>query len=162
LQVKPHKDRAVAEYLEMREIEYFAPMIRVKPKNPRSAKQRPYFPGYLFIHVNLHLEGQQAYSWLPGTRGLVSFDDEPAVVSTHLVDEIQRRLAQLNAQGGIEHVDFQKGDRVRIVSGPFAGYDAIFDVQLSGKERVQVLLRFLSSQPQPVQLDQIDIEKTRR
>jgi transcriptional antiterminator RfaH len=162
LRVKAHKERSVAEYLRTREVELFAPTIRVKPKNPRSAKERPYFPGYLFIHVNLQEEGLQSFSWIPGTRGLVTFGDDPAIVSANLIQELQNRIAQLNAQGGLKSVDFHKGQRVRIVSGPFEGYEAIFDMRLSGKERVQVLLRFLSNHPQPIQLDVTDIEKSRR
>jgi transcription elongation factor/antiterminator RfaH len=162
LRVKPHKERSVVEYLRTREVELFAPAVRVKPKNPRAAKKRPYFPGYLFVYTDLQEEGQQAFSWIPGTHGLVTFDNEPAIVPSHLIHELQNRIAQLNAQGGLEALDFKKGQRVRIVSGPFEGYEAIFDMRLSGKERVQVLLRFLSEHPQPVQLDMTDIEKSNR
>ena len=161
LRVKPHKERSVVEYLQSQEVDLFAPTIRVKPKNPRAAKKRPYFPGYLFVHADLQEEGQQAFSWIPGTHGLVAFGDEPAVVPSHLILELQNRIAQLNAQGGLESVDFKRGQHVRIVSGPFEGYEAIFDMRLSGKERVQVLLRFLSDHPQPVQLNVTDIEKSK-
>jgi transcription elongation factor/antiterminator RfaH len=162
LRVKPHKERSVVEYLQAREVELFAPTVRVKPKNPRAAKKRPYFPGYLFVHADLKEEGQQAFNWIPGTHGLVAFDDEPAIVPAHLIHELQQRIAQLNARGGVETVDFKKGQRVRIVSGPFEGYEAIFDMRLSGKERVQVLLRFLSDHPQPVQLSMTDIENSKK
>jgi len=162
LRVKPHKERSVVEFLQSREVELFAPTVRVKPKNPRAAKRRPYFPGYLFVYADLQAEGVHALSWIPGTHGLVAFDDEPAIVPSHLIHELQHRIAQLDAQGGLEAVDFKRGQRVRIVSGPFEGYEAIFDMRLSGKERVQVLLRFLSDHPQPVQLNVTDIEKSKR
>ncbi len=162
LRVKPHKERAVAEYLKLREATYYAPFIRVKPINPRAAKQRPYFPGYLFVHADLETLGQQAFSWIPGTRGLVTFGEEPAIVPEPLIHELQQRLTQLNAQGGIEQVKFQKGEHVQVVSGPFAGYEAIFDMQLSGKERAQVLMRFLSDHPQPVKLNLADIQKVKK
>lgn len=159
LRVKPHKERAVAEFLQTRDVTFYAPLIRVKPVNPRSAKERPYFPGYLFVEADLQAEGQQAFSWIPGSRGLVSFGEEPAIVPNNLIHELRQRLVQLNAHGGLERVEFHKGERVRIVSGPLAGYDAIFDMRLSGKERVQVLMRFLSDQPQPIKLNVTDIQK---
>ncbi|MCB8943114.1 MAG: hypothetical protein H6658_05115 [Ardenticatenaceae bacterium] len=161
LRVKPHKERAVTKYLQTREATYYAPLLRVKPVNPRAAKERPYFPGYLFVKADLKVEGQQAFSWIPGTHGLVTFGDEPAIVPANLIHEIQQYLAGLNAQGGIVQDGFQKGDAVRVVSGPFVGYEAIFDMRLSGKERVQVLMRFLSDYPQPVQLHVQDIQKAR-
>ena len=162
LRVKPHKERAVTEYLQLREVTFYAPLVRVKPVNPRAAKERPYFPGYIFVQADLAAEGQQAFSWIPGTHGLVTFGEEPAIVPTNLIHEIRQRLAQLNAQGGLEKVEFHKGEAVRVVSGPFTGYEAIFDMQLSGKERVQILLRFLSDHPQPVQLDITDIQKVKK
>jgi len=38
------------------------------------------------------------------------------------------------------------------------GHEAIFDTHMADKDRVQVLLSFLSSYPQPLQLDAEDIE----
>jgi hypothetical protein len=35
-------------------------------------------------------------------------------------------------------------------------------MQLSGNERVQVLMRFLSDQPQPVKLNITEIQKTKK
>jgi transcriptional antiterminator RfaH len=161
LSVKPHKERAVHQLLNAREVEVFFPTIRVKPKNPRAAKIRPYFPGYMFVYADLRDMGRNAFSWTPGTRGLVSYGGEPAVVPPGLIQELKQRLAEIEAKGGLMRATLKKGDRVRIVSGPFEGYEAIFDMHMPGKERVQVLLAFLSSQPKALKLDPEDIEKLR-
>ena len=156
LHVKPHKERASEQLLINREVETFLPLIKVKPKNPRAAKKRPYFPGYLFLRADLDQLGHNAFTWLPGTRGLVSFGGDPAVVPTSLVEELKARLADLEA---VSQVPFKQGEKVKITDGIFAGYEAIFDRQLPGSERVQVLLAFLSSHPQRVKLDVEQIEK---
>ncbi len=65
---------------------------------------------------------------MPGTLGLVSFDGIPASVPTNLILELQERLAEIEAAGGLELAGLKAGDRVRIVEGPFAGYEAIFDM----------------------------------
>ncbi|MCP5094530.1 MAG: hypothetical protein GY943_03130 [Chloroflexi bacterium] len=158
LQVKPHKERAVFQRLETQDVEIFFPTIKVKPKNPRAAKQKPYFPGYLFIRADLDAQGNNAFSWIQGARGLVSFGDAPAVVPDPLIDELKTRLVEINAmQTG--RLDVKSGERVRITSGPFATFEAIFDRHLPGSERVQVLLAFLSKHPQSVKLNETDIEK---
>jgi transcription antitermination factor NusG len=159
LNVKPHKERSVHELLTARDVEVFFPTIKVKPKNPRASKVRPYFPGYMFVQADLADLGANAFSWTPGTRGLVSYGGEPAVVPSALIAELQHRLAELQEKGAFALDVFKHGDRVRIVKGPFEGYDAIFDAHLPGKERVQVLLAFLSTQPKPLKLDPEDIEK---
>ena len=159
LRVKPHKERFVRQQLEAQGATVYFPAVKVKPVNPRAATIRPYFPGYLFVQVDIEAEGVDAYRWLPGVHGLVMFGGVPAVVQESLITALRERLKQIEAAGGLAQAQFQPGDRVRIVSGPLAGYEAIFDAQLSGKERVQVLLAFLSAQPKPVKLDVKDIRK---
>jgi transcription antitermination factor NusG len=159
LRVKPHKDRTVNERLHGWDIQTYMPLVRVKPKNPRAAKYKPYFPGYLFIYADLEVVGTNTLNWMPGGMGLVSFDGAPATVPENLINELKKRLAQIEAAGGLTMVDLKPGDKVRIVEGPLSGYEAIFDMRLPGKERVQVLLSFLSQYPQPVELDAGDIKK---
>lgn len=159
LRVKPHKERAVCDLLQTQAEMVFFPTIQVKPVNPRAARIRPYFPGYLFVQADLAEVGVNAFSWLPGTRGLVSFGGVPAVTPDNLIAELRQRLRQIEANGGLVNGRYHQGDRVRIISGPFAGYDAIFDAHLPGAERVRVLLAFLSHHPQPVKLNVAHISK---
>lgn len=159
LRVKPHKEKAVFQQLQAQDAEIYFPSISVKPKNPRSAKSKPYFPGYMFLKANLEEIGQNAFSWIPGTQGLVSFGDTPAIVPAALITELKQKLDALNKAVESNKLDIKKGDRVRITEGPFAGFDAIFDMQLPGNERVQILLAFLSNHPHTIKLSQDAIEK---
>ena len=147
LHVKPHKERFIHERLRSpeglpylgesglgRPIDVFFPSVRVKPKNPRAAKIRPYFPGYLFVQADLEA----------------------------LINELRLRIAQIEEAGGWIESTLAPGDSVRIVSGPFAGYEAIFDAQLPGFDRVQVLLAFLSHHPQRIQLDIENVERIKK
>ena len=63
--------------------------------NPRSRTTRPYFPGYLFVRVKLAEVGQTAFSWMPYSQGLVSFDDTPAEVPDALVQAIRKRVDEV-------------------------------------------------------------------
>ena len=159
LHVKPHKERIVNKHLRSLQIETYFPKLDVKPQNPRAARQRPFFPGYLFVRVNLAEMGSNALRWTPGVHGLVEFGGEPAVVPAHLVHELKQRLVRLQASGGQPVSEFQPGDHVRIINGPLAGYEAIFDLRLDGQQRVQVLLAFLSRHPHPLRLNASDIRK---
>jgi transcriptional antiterminator RfaH len=159
LRAKPHKERSVLKYFENEGHDAFLPMVRVTPKNPRASKWRPFFPGYMFIHVDLEAIGANFINWTPGAHGLVEFGGEPAVVPPNLIDELQRRVHSINREGGLLFDGLKKGDRVRIVKGPLEGYEAIFDERLAEKDRVQVLLAFLSKYPQPTKLHADDIAK---
>ena len=159
MHVKPHKEKAVYRLLQAQEVEVFFPSLIVKPVNPRSAKERAYFPGYLFVRVDLAAEGTDAYRWLPGAHGLVKVGGETAVVQASLINDIKAHLQAIQTAGGLNLAEIQAGDRVHIMEGPFAGYEGIFDAYLPSNQRVQVLLAFLSRHPQPVKLDAGAIRK---
>ena len=143
---KPRHELQVASYLSSKGFEVFHPTLRVKPVNPRASTLRSFFPRYLFVHSDLAATGSGVLQWTPGAVGLVEFDGEAALIPESFISELRRRVAAINAAGGIELEGLKKGDPVRITHGPFAGHDAIFDMRLSGEERVQVLLRWLGQE----------------
>jgi transcriptional antiterminator RfaH len=157
---KPRRERFVTEQLTSQGLEVFFPAVKVHPINPRSARERAYFPGYLFAHVDLVAIGVNKLRWMPAAVGLLEFGGEPAVVPEALITQLRRRVASIQAAGGIVFADLKAGDTVKITSGPFAGYEAIFDLRLKGAERVRVLLELLRRQV-AVELDAGSIRKLR-
>jgi len=53
LHSKPNQELLLWNQLQLREVESYFPRLVRKPVNPRSRRWAPYFPGYLFIHVDL-------------------------------------------------------------------------------------------------------------
>jgi len=163
LQTHPRKEDALWNELEARNIEVFYPYVRVKPVNPRSRKVRPYFPGYLFVHLDLDVLGTSFLRWMPHTRGLVSFDSQPATVPDALVHALKRKMEELQVERQDLLPGVQRGDRVQIDAGPFEGYLAVFDARLPGSERVRVLLKMLNDRQLSVEMvaDQVRMLKKR-
>jgi transcriptional antiterminator RfaH len=163
LRSKPRKEDVVWRQAVSRGFETFYPRLRVTPVNPRSRKLRPYFPGYLFVNVDLEEVGRSVFQWMPHSMGLINFGGEPAVVPPHLIDAIRKRVEEINAAGGEVFDGLEPGDTVRISEGPFKGYEAIFDARLPGSERVRVLLELLGTQRQvPVELDASNIQQKKK
>lgn len=152
LHSKPRKEEFLAEQLELRRIEAYAPHIRVQVVNPRARKVRPYFPGYIFIHTDLEQTMLSSLRYLPGSTGLVAFGGEPAHVPDGLIHAIQRRVDEINSAGGELFDALNSGETVVVQSGPFSGYEAIFDHRLPGTERVRVLLKLLHDRRIPLDL----------
>ncbi len=159
---KPNKEEFLAGQLTAYGIKVFYPRIRVKPVNPRARKLKAYFPSYLFVYVDLGLVNLSTLQWMPGAINLVSFDGVPASVPESLINAVERQVEHINtSQKNMLH-GLKPGDLVTIQDGPFAGYEAIFDGQISGRERVRVLLSFLQKRQIPVELRESQIERVKR
>src|SRR5271157_1421041 len=143
LHSKPNKEEFLYDQLQANRLEAFCPHIRVQPVNPRARKIKPYFPGYVFVLLDLENVKTSALAWMPGANGLVSFDGHPANVPENLVHAIRRRVNEINTAGGELLESLRPGETVVIQDGPFAGYQAIFDSRSSGADRVRVLLTLL-------------------
>jgi transcription antitermination factor NusG len=159
LRSKPRKEDVLWRHLRAGGYKVYYPQLRVHPVNPRSRKLIPYFPGYMFIEVDIEQVGLSTFQWMPYTIGLVNFDNEPAIVPDNLIHEITKRVNELAVSGGELFDGLHSGDSVVISNGPFAGYNAIFDTRISGSERVRVLIQMLSDRRIPVELRSGQIEK---
>jgi transcriptional antiterminator RfaH len=159
---KPRKEVVLWRQLLERDIEVFFPRVRVNPVNPRSRKIRPYFPGYLFVRTDIEEVGLSTFQWMPHAIGLILFGGEPAYVPDALINAIRKRVDEINEAGGELFDGLKRGEPVRVHEGPFAGYEAIFDERVSGKERVRVLLKLIDDREMLVELDAGMIERKKK
>jgi transcriptional antiterminator RfaH len=159
---KPNKEDFLSSQLTAYGIQVFYPRIRVKTVNPRARKVKPYFPSYLFVHVNLEEVSPSTLHWMPGAVNLVSFDGQPAPVPDTLISAVERQIDQINASQENMLNGLKPGDPVLIQGGPFAGYEAIFDGRISGRERVRVLLTFLQNRHLPVEIRENQIGRVKK
>ena len=159
---KPNKEEFLAEQLAAYGIRFFHPRIRVKTVNPRACKVKAFFPSYLFVEVDLETTSASTLHWMPGAVNLVTFDGMPAPVPDTLISAIERQVEQINASQENFVKGLKLGDVLVILGGSFAGYEAIFDGHLSGRERVQVLLNFLQKRQLPLELGEQEISRAKR
>lgn len=149
---KPNREEFLARELESRNLAYYYPRLRANPVNPRARRFKPYFPGYLFIHIDLDQVNTSTLERIPGAANLVSFGGEFSYVPDNIILAIRRKVDEVNEQGGERVAELHQGDRVEIERGPFAGYTAILDATLPGSERVRVLLQMLARRELPVEM----------
>ncbi|PKO15502.1 MAG: hypothetical protein CVU39_11355 [Chloroflexi bacterium HGW-Chloroflexi-10] len=158
----PNKEDLLFKQIESHGFEAFFPRIRVNPVNPRARKIRAYFPGYLFVNVDIEEVGISIFNWMPYSKRIISFGGEPSKVPETLILAIKQKLEVINEKGGEQFTDLNHGDTVNIAHGPFEGYEAIFDTRLAGSERVRVLLKMLSDHYVPVELNVGYIQKKKK
>jgi transcriptional antiterminator RfaH len=139
VRTKTGKERWVNDQLSETLPEVFLPLLQAR--TPRWGKMAwsiiPLFPCYVFARFDL----QRSYfdvKYLPGVQGIVSAGSDPLVVPFYVIEEIRRR--GVDGVIKLEEKAFDNGERVRVVEGPFRGFEAIFDRYLSGADRVAILL----------------------
>lgn len=145
---KPKHEDTVAESLRKAGLEVFNPKLRQKKYRQGAFKTvvGPLFPCYLFVRFE-----PLAYSWMiKYTRGVrkVVGGDSPWPVADEIVEFIK-----CNEEEGavtVKQPDFRCGDKVAIKEGPLQGLCGIFEKELSGQERVILLLNTIEYQARVV------------
>jgi transcriptional antiterminator RfaH len=144
VQTKQAKERWVRDQLAEIVPEAFLPLL--KTRVPRWGRPTwsvaPLFPRYVFARFEFETQYFDV-RYVPGVRQLVSAGRDPLVVPESIIDEIKRR--QVDGLVQIQEKPFATGESVRVVEGPFSGFEAIFERYFSGAERVAVLLSSVES-----------------
>jgi len=143
LRCKPNMEFSVWNQLLDRDVETYFPTLRVKPVNPRSRKEVPFFPGYLFVQGTVDQFYQKKVIWMPGALRLVSFDGVPAPIAETLISGIKNQVERMNERARQTKPQFEPGQRVWVEDGEMAGFAAVFEKCVNGHERVCVLLEMM-------------------
>ncbi len=144
-QCQPHRERGAAVHLKRQDYETFLPM-RVRTR--RHARRidtvlRPYFPGYIFISLDLEADEWRPINGTFGVVRLVMGGDRPAPVPYGIVEALK---ASCNDSNILEWQPLlSPGDAVRVATGPFADIVGTLD-RLDGAARVRVLLNLLGGE----------------
>ena len=155
---KPMKESLLWEQLNLHQIESYYPCLRLEPVNPRARKVKPYFPRYVFGHLDWEQFNFAKLQWMPGVAGIVSFGGIPSQIPDNLIGAIRRRVEEINEAGSNFVNALRSGTAVTIQAGPFKSYEAIFDAHISGEDRVRVFLKLLSRQHIPLELPRSQIQ----
>ncbi|MFA4966995.1 MAG: transcription termination/antitermination protein NusG [Candidatus Margulisiibacteriota bacterium] len=100
-------------------------------------KKRKMFPGYVFIEMMLDDESWYAIRQAPGVARFIGTKVKPTPVSDR---EMQRVLKQIGIKKEKLEVAFEKGEIVRVISGPFRGYTGVVDEINAEKGKLKVLI----------------------
>lgn len=139
---KPHREEGAQKQLEAQGFQTFLPRYRKTIRHARrlTTVSAAFFPRYLFVALDVH---RHAWRSVNGTFGVVSLlmdDVFPRPVHRGVVKSLYQACDDdgfLHAGGSLE-----LGDRVRVLSGPFAELIGEL-IRIDGDRRVQVLLRLM-------------------
>lgn len=102
----------------------------------RVEKIRKMFPGYVFLEMVLD---EMSWYQIRQTQGVARFIGTKVSPTPVSDKEMQRVLKQLGKEEKLE-ITFEKGEGVRVISGPFRGYTGTVDEVNGEKGKLKVLI----------------------
>lgn len=158
LQLKPNGLKIAQANLARQGYRTFMPM-REKTQQSKQRLQnvkRPLFPGYLFFGFE---EGQVNWRSVTNTRGVTRVVTGTAGQPTPIPTEVVDGLINATTQNGILMTtsEYQAGDSVSVINGPFAGWLA--EVTATDDQGRVKLLIDLMGRKTPVAMAGMDVEK---
>ena len=138
----------------------FAVMVpkekQIEIKNgKRKIVDRKIFQGYCLVEMKLTEETWYIVRNTPGVTGFVGSGTEPTPVSDAEIKKIKKRM-------GVEEpkhqIDFEEGEVVSVVDGPFTGFDGTISEIDTVKGKIKVMVSMFGRDT-PVELDALQVKK---
>jgi transcription elongation factor/antiterminator RfaH len=149
VQTRPRSESIALCHLARQQFVTFCPRIQRNQRLGRHQVQQlqPYFPGYVFVELDLARDRWRSINGTIGVVRLVAFGEasvaSPVPLPTGFVEQLQRLSGEAGEVRFAEHL--KPGQAVRVVGGPFDQLCGRLS-SVSGLERVTVLLEVLSRQ----------------
>jgi len=143
---KPRGEFRAAQQFEQQGFGVYLPTELKLIRHARNMEKaaRPFFPGYLFLHLASSERRWTAIRSTPGAVGAVRFGTNYPPVPDTFIDMLRAREDEAGfVDASDESVSpFKKGERIRVRDGAFSGVQGIF-LGCSGEQRAMVLLEML-------------------
>ena len=125
----------------------------------RQQVQRKVFPGYILVRMDLNDESWGAVRNTPGVTGFVGATSRPSPLT---VDEVVKILVpateKKEARPTVKVVDFEVGESVTVMDGPFATLPATISEISPDAQKVKVLVSIFGRET-PVELSFSQVSK---
>lgn len=144
IRTKARDEQRACQHLLLRGVEPYCPRILLPPWHRRAPRRPvPLFPGYVFVRCALGFH-QRAIRYCPGVLCTLAFEGQVATVEEPVIAELKRREAEHGFILPPEDLRrIQANSTVRVMSGPFRGYEAVFTGYLRGGDRAMLLMHML-------------------
>ena len=125
----------------------------------RKQVKRNVFPGYVLVRMDLTDESWSVVRNTPGVTGFVGHGHNPSPLS---LDEVEGILAPRPSKKGekpeIKMVDFEVGESVTVMDGPFATLPASISEIMPEQAKLKVLVSIFGRET-PVELSFAQVQK---
>jgi transcription termination/antitermination protein NusG len=123
----------------------------------KRTSSRKFYPGYILVQMHLNDETWHTVRNTAKVTGFVGGEVKPSPVPD---EEAERIILQM--EEGVSRpkprYQFEEGDEVRVIDGPFNNFQGIVEEVKPDKEKLRILITIFG-RPTPVELEFIQVNK---
>lgn len=123
-------------------------------------KERVYFPGYIMVHANLTGELPHIIKSVTGVIGFLgeTKGGDPVPLRKSEVNRMLGKVDELAVQNENVAIPFVLGETVKVVDGPFNGFDGTIENINEEKRKLEVMVKIFGRKT-PLELSYMQVEK---
>lgn len=144
IKTKPNREILAQSNFERQGLVVYLPKVMKTVRHARRVKKvaRPFFPGYLFLHLAEMERNWPAISNTIGSLSPVKFGERYPVVPDEIIEELKNREDEQGFISMIEMEKMRKGQKIKVLSGELEGLYGLFQCA-RGADRAIVFLDML-------------------
>ena len=126
-------------------------------KGYKKTSSRKFYPGYIMVEMFLDEETWHIVRSTAKVTGFVGGGNMPTAVPPEEAERIIRQMEEGISKPKPKY-QFEEGDQVRVIDGPFNNFQGVVDEVKADKEKLRVLITIFGRST-PVELDFIQVNK---
>ena len=123
----------------------------------KNISERKFFPGYVLVEMDMDEQSWHLVKNTPKVTGFVGGGVRPIPLTPEEADSLLKQVDSGTAAPR-EQIRFIKGDNVRIIDGPFLGFNGLVEEVDSDHNRVKVMVSIFGRST-PVELGFLQVER---
>lgn len=149
IRVTYQREIIAAKLLDEMHVENFVPTIRVKIRNEKGLaigwKTDPLIHNYIFIHDTYNniltiKQGKLDYLRFMMAKDIETGENVPQYVPDKQMTDFMKVVKTIGFKPVDPNIDLRKGDRVRVLTGPFEGVEGVY-VRMPNRHEKRVVVK---------------------
>lgn len=128
-----------------------------KPGKQVKKTQKKFFPGYLLINMEMNNETWHLVRNTPKVSAFIGGKTTPIPVPDSEVEDLLKKIDEGTLRPRMA-ANFDKGDNVSIIEGPFSNFNGVVEEVKADKARLKVLVSIFGRQT-PIELEYSQVKK---
>ena len=126
-------------------------------KGEKKTSSRKFYPGYIMVQMALNEESWHTVKDTAKVTGFVGGGVKPTPIPDEEAERIIRQMEE-GVSRPKPKFQFEEGDEVRVIDGPFSNFQGVVNEVKPDKEKLRVMITIFGRLT-PVELDFIQVNK---